>query len=319
MRRKAREVEMTFTALNPKLAKVLVVEDSPDDQAIVSRALKTFGIRHKKITGTASEALDEASRTKYDVALIDYYLPGMNGLDLFRHLTEISPDTSVIVMSGAHQTGLGVSAMKLGAYDYISKDDFFTSKVISTLQAALRARNSEAAERIAKAGSVNEEIETEMSRASWLMSAHGYTFPRNTGESSSAMTPDLTSMFENYILEGCLRFPEAALEQEASLIRACVMGGLSPGDILSLYVAVLFNLGTKPDRLVSVPPSLFLTSLLMRLLEEYQGMLSASNLQAGPVIQADNGSTAPKVETTQPKASIEHSNGNRSTTRSASQ
>ncbi len=288
---------MTLTALNPKLARVLVVEDSPDDQQIVSRALKTFGIRHQKVTSTASEALEEAKRTKYDVALIDYYLPGMNGLDLFRHLTEVSPDTSVIVMSGAHQTGLGVSAMKLGAYDYISKDDFFTSKVISTLQAALRARNADVAETIAKAGSANEEIQTEMSRASWLMSVHGYTFPRSGDDSPDALTPDLTALFENYILESCLKFPVAALEQEASLIRGCVINGLGPGDVLSLYVTVLFNLGTtNPERLAAAPPSLFLTSLLTRLLEEYQRLLSTSTAAAFSA-------------TSQQKTSVESSNG----------
>ena len=301
---------MTLTALNPKLARVLVVEDSPDDQHIVSRALKTFGIQHQKLANTASEALEEAKRTKYDVALIDYYLPGMNGLDLFRHLREISPDTSVIVMSGAHQTGLGVSAMKLGAYDYISKDDFFTSKIISTLQATLRARNADVAERIAQAGSVNEEIQIEMSRASWLMSVHGYTFPRGDGDSPDTMTSTLTELFENYILESCLKFPVAALEQEASLIRACVMGGLSPGDVLSLYISVLFNLGTtNPERLASAPASLFLTSLLTRLLEEYQLMLSTSSMPAEHVTHADDGTATPAEETTQPEPSVEQSNG----------
>ena len=269
---------MIVTPLNPKLARVLVVEDSPNDQQIVSRALKTFGIRHQKVTSTASEALDEAKRNQYDVALVDYYLPGMNGLDLFKHLTEVSPDTSVIVMSGAHQAGLGVSAMKLGARDYISKDEFFTSKVINTLQATLKARNAEMARKIADAGSVNEDIQTEMSRVSWLMSVRGYTFPRNDEDSADALTSDLTSMFENYILESCLMFPEAAEVEESSLIRAVLTAGLGPGDILSLYVAVLFNLGTtNPERLASAPASLFLTSLLAHLLEEYQRLLSTSS------------------------------------------
>lgn len=267
--------------LNPKDAQVLVVEDSPNDQQIISRALKTFGIRHWQVTSTAPDALREVGRHRYDVALIDYYLPGMNGLDLVRRLTDVSPATKVIVMTGARQESLAVSAMKLGASDYISKDDFLTSAVVRALQAALRARNDEAEEKMNKVGGTAEAVENEMSQASWLMRAldysHGFTFPKSADELSETLTPELVAVFEDYVRQSCAEFPSTALEQQEAVIRGCMIGGLSPKEVMRLYLAALINLGSAAGQgLASAPLSLFLTCILARLLEEHQLMLSTS-------------------------------------------
>ena len=59
---------MLLQALTPKDARVLVVEDSPNDQEIVKRALKTFGTRHTEVAKTAEEGLYEAKKHNYDIA-----------------------------------------------------------------------------------------------------------------------------------------------------------------------------------------------------------------------------------------------------------
>ena len=283
---------MTLKPLNPKDAQVLVVEDSPNDQQIISRALKTYGIRHWQVTSTASDALREVARRRYDVALIDYYLPGMNGLDLVRHLMDVSPGTKIIVMTGARQESLAVSAMKLGASDYISKDDFLTSAVVRALQAALRARNDEVEDKISRVGDMGEAVETEMSQASWLMRAldfsHGFTFPKEMDELGDSLTPELVSLFEEYIRQSCVEFPQTALELQEGVIRSCMIAGLSPKDVMRLYLAALINLGSSNSReITSAPLSLFLTCILARLLEEHQLMLSTSFLLQEPLRQKD--------------------------------
>src|SRR3972149_6213678 len=69
---------IVFQALNPKDARVLVVEDSPTDREIVAHALRTFGIRHLEMARTAEEALKQPAYQPFDVPPGDYNLPGMN-------------------------------------------------------------------------------------------------------------------------------------------------------------------------------------------------------------------------------------------------
>ncbi len=75
---------MIIKPLNPRDARVLVVDDSSNDQRIIGRALETYGIRNRKVASTAEECLRDIERRKYDIALVDYYLPGMNGLELLK-------------------------------------------------------------------------------------------------------------------------------------------------------------------------------------------------------------------------------------------
>lgn len=148
-------------ALNPKHASVLLVEDSPNDQAIATRALKNFGIRHWHFARTAEDALKEAQKQHYDVVLVDYSLPGMNGLQFVEHLRGVSPDTRVIVVTGVRQESVAIAAMKLGVADYISKDEFLTSGITRSLQAALRDRVATAdAEQRGELASRERELQT---------------------------------------------------------------------------------------------------------------------------------------------------------------
>ena len=109
------------------------------------------------------------------------------------------------------------------------------------------------------------------------MSVRGYAFSTNTDQGPNAVTLDLTELFENYLLSSCRDFPLPAGEEEVAVIRACVAAGLSPKDVLVIYMQVLFNIttaGVMPA--TSAPPSLFLASVLVHLLEEYQLMYSTN-------------------------------------------
>ena len=130
-------------SLNPKDAKVLIVEDNRDDIIIASRALKAFGIKHIFSAQTGEEALAYLTQHKCDVALVDHRLPGMSGLRLLEQIRAARPETRVIVVTGARDERVAAAAIKLGASDYVSKDEFLTSGIINSLQAALREEIAE--------------------------------------------------------------------------------------------------------------------------------------------------------------------------------
>ncbi|TAL18428.1 hybrid sensor histidine kinase/response regulator [bacterium] len=106
-----------------KSLSILLVEDSDDDAALILRALSrgNFGIRHECVS--SENALREAlARKNWDVVLSDYYMPGFGGLQAIRIVQEASPDTPVIIVSGAIGEETAVELMRSGAHDFINKD-----------------------------------------------------------------------------------------------------------------------------------------------------------------------------------------------------
>ncbi|UMZ74189.1 sigma-54-dependent transcriptional regulator [Natranaerofaba carboxydovora] len=99
---------------------VLVVDDEKD----IGEFFKYF-LRKLKIE--ASTALDMGSargllkENKYDLVILDLKLPDGNGIDLLEEITENSPETNVIIITGVSTIRTAVEAIKKGAYDYIEK------------------------------------------------------------------------------------------------------------------------------------------------------------------------------------------------------
>ncbi|MDZ4278185.1 MAG: response regulator, partial [Dehalococcoidia bacterium] len=108
--------------LHPKDSSVLVVEDSPEDAFIVGKALERFGIRKVYAADNAEDGLKSIAKRAVDIALIDYNLPGMNGLRLLERIREARPETRVIIVTGVRDEHIAVAAMKAGAADYVTKD-----------------------------------------------------------------------------------------------------------------------------------------------------------------------------------------------------
>jgi|SRR3990170_1675720 len=279
---------MMLQALNPKDARVLVVEDSPNDQAIATRALKTYGIRHMRLAESAEDALAELARREYDVILVDYQLPGMNGLQFIEQLRRFSPDTRVIVVTGARQESVAVSAMKLGASDYISKDEYLTSGIVRSLQAALRDRIATAEVEQRESLSARERaLEQALVEATWLLQAmdarHGYVASAARARDPINIELDaLVQLVADYLRASGQDFPEPATELEDALVRMVGKRGLSPRDLLRAYVAALRQLIAESAGAYGAPirPGVFLAHLLTRLVEDLQAQ--ASTRKAAP-------------------------------------
>jgi two-component system, NtrC family, response regulator AtoC len=95
-----------------------------DDEETLARNLAVYLQRlgHEvRACGSAEEGLAAYAEFKPDVVLLDHNLPGLSGLDALAHLRRLDPAACVVLMTGHGGVELAVSAMKLGAADYLSK------------------------------------------------------------------------------------------------------------------------------------------------------------------------------------------------------
>jgi DNA-binding NtrC family response regulator len=69
--------------------------------------------------GTA--ALKALERGLYDAALLDMRMPGMTGIEVLNQIRQISPETQVIILTGHATVDTAVQALRLGAFDYLTK------------------------------------------------------------------------------------------------------------------------------------------------------------------------------------------------------
>lgn len=121
--------------------RVLLVDDSPADRLAVRRALErdAEGRWELEAVSTAEEALARVFALVPDVILVDYHLPGMNGLGLLRELHARLPDTvpAVVMLTGSGSERVAVDAMKAGAQDYLVKDAYSAERLRRSLLGAV--------------------------------------------------------------------------------------------------------------------------------------------------------------------------------------
>jgi DNA-binding NtrC family response regulator len=95
-----------------------------DDDERLSRLLADlFELEGYAVTiaQTGEQGLDMLQKSSFAVAIADVHLPDTNGIELVRHLKEISPATEVVVLTAHAEVRDGVEAMKNGAFDYALK------------------------------------------------------------------------------------------------------------------------------------------------------------------------------------------------------
>lgn len=99
---------------------VLIVDDEPLIRASLAEFLTQEGFAVSPC-GSAEEALALARRTRFDLALCDMQLPGMDGLELLDRLLKISPTTLVLLITAYGTMENAVAAFRRGAHDYLLK------------------------------------------------------------------------------------------------------------------------------------------------------------------------------------------------------
>lgn len=119
-------------------APLLIVDDEPAIRRLVRGALERAGLAVDE-AGTAAEGLLCARRPGCELVLLDLGLPDRDGLELVPLLTAMG--RAVIVLTARDSTSEKVTALDLGADDYVVKP-FDTEELLARVRAALRHHNA---------------------------------------------------------------------------------------------------------------------------------------------------------------------------------
>ncbi len=122
------------------IQRILVADDEQSITWVLSRALtkQGFGV---DIVNDGTEARARVERERYDLALLDIKMPGISGLELLTDFRQKYPDMMVVIMTAESTMKNAVEAMRLGAYDYLTKP--FDLDALDAI--ILKAQNASAA------------------------------------------------------------------------------------------------------------------------------------------------------------------------------
>jgi len=111
---------------------IFIIEDSIVYKDLITGYLKTNKYSSLKQYKNGDECLKDL-HLKPDLIILDYVSTGMNGLELMRKVQKDYPEIDFIFLSGQNDVEVAVQIMKLGAADYIVKNDEAPKKLLKSI------------------------------------------------------------------------------------------------------------------------------------------------------------------------------------------
>ncbi len=113
-----------------------------DDETLLEMMQERFERTGMKVFATTKglEALDVAAAERIDIALLDINLPDTNGLELLTKLKEQHPEIEVIMLTAHASVDSALTAMRAGAYDYLTKPFHFSELEVHIQKAHEKVR-----------------------------------------------------------------------------------------------------------------------------------------------------------------------------------
>jgi putative nucleotidyltransferase with HDIG domain len=118
---KSREsITVNAPALSRRPGRILVVDDDRNSRELLARLVRGED-RLVKSAVDGEEALARVADFQPDIVLTDIYMPRLDGVELLQAIKSRSPETEVVLLTGARDTGLAITAIRAGAADYLVK------------------------------------------------------------------------------------------------------------------------------------------------------------------------------------------------------
>lgn len=196
---------------------VLIVDDMEANRALLQRRLERCGYRASSVD-SGPAALQELARELPDIVLLDYMMPGMNGIEVLRELRAdpLMAELPVVMVTARVEGEATVEALEAGADDYVTKPiDFEVLRArIETLLSKktsakdLKHANAALDERVTRrslaVADLEEELEREVQQRKALEQLIA-TLPQAGDATPSPMTPILPQLID-LLQQACERF-----------------------------------------------------------------------------------------------------------------
>jgi len=118
--------------------KLLLVEDNPDHAELIEIALReSLPEFHIETVPSGDQCLSRLQEGGFDIIVLDYSLPGMNGLQVMDEMRKKGYQLPFVVVTGRGNETVAVEAMKKGAYDYIVKSENYLTALPLVVKKAL--------------------------------------------------------------------------------------------------------------------------------------------------------------------------------------
>src|SRR5436190_14136461 len=110
---------MRKVVMNERKPRVLIIDDDDEIRDILNELLGRF--YDCTTSSSATDALALLASESFDLILTDINMPDMTGLEMLPYLTNLAPESVVVMISGQLMIESAIDAMRAGAFDYITK------------------------------------------------------------------------------------------------------------------------------------------------------------------------------------------------------
>ncbi|HLA10891.1 MAG TPA: sigma-54 dependent transcriptional regulator [Pyrinomonadaceae bacterium] len=248
--------------------RILIAEDEANLRLVLQKELERLGYR-VQVAPDGEAALRKLEESNVDVLLCDINMPRIDGMEVLRRLYERPNPPEVIMLTGQATVETAVEAMKLGAYDYLTKPYRINELDVRVKQAAekrrLRVDNTRLREQLARQSGMPEivSVSQEMAEALRLVErvAPSDASVLVTGESGTGKELIAHAIHRlshrseaSFIDLNCAAFQESLLESELFGYEA---GAFSGAKSRKLGLIELADSGTLfLDEVTELPPQL---------------------------------------------------------------
>src|SRR5262245_59172456 len=101
-------------------SKILVVDDSSTLRQMLAESLGTAGYR-VQTASDGYEAIKRLKETRFGLVTLDVEMPGLGGIEVLRIAKRLDPDSCVLMVTSLGTLQTALDAIRMGAYDYITK------------------------------------------------------------------------------------------------------------------------------------------------------------------------------------------------------
>jgi len=232
---------------------------------------------------TAEEGLRRLQVEEFDAVLLDYCLPGQNGLEFLKEVQELNLLTPVLVVTSRGDARIMEGAMQAGAVDYISKDESLTPALPRAVEAAVaRGRANRASLERARAEELWHNAEKRISELENRVTRF-QSGPRELGASLQHMPQEgrrstLRGLVDRYIeilrlWVGTPLEAQRARESLGDLVMDLLRLGFSAEQLVSLHTDSLHRIRELKAELLpqgGCTPRMLLLEASLALLDAYR-------------------------------------------------